>query len=303
VLRATPPINALYSGTGLQPPSKPGDTHTLVTYVDLGHWLDRCLGPLVGSRDLGTRALEVAVTENSSDSESTAGQISKVLRELGDPAIAEHSQRFFKTAKGEYGYGDKFLGIRVPVLRKHVKLWQDIRLEQVATLLKSGFHEERLLALLLLVRQFSSGDDDHKTAIYNLYLNHTRYINNWDLVDSSAHLILGPYLERRDRQLLYELSDSANFWERRMAIMATFHFIKQEEFEDALKIAARLLRDDEDLIHKAVGWMLREVGKRNLVVEKAFLKAHYSQMPRTMLRYAIEKFPDKERKAYREGKV
>lgn len=243
------------------------------------------------------------MTENRPGNANNARQISKVLRALGDPAIAEHSQRFFKTGKGEYGYGDKFLGIRVPVLRKHLKAWQNLPLEQVATLLKSRFHEERLLALLLLVRQFSRGDDDQKTAVYNLYLNHARYINNWDLVDSSAHLILGPYLERRDRQLLYELSDSENFWERRMAIMATLHFIKQGEFEDTLKIAARLLRDDEDLIHKAVGWMLREVGKRKPVVEKAFLKAHYSQMPRTMLRYAIEKFPDEERKAYLEGQV
>ncbi len=234
---------------------------------------------------------------------SSARQVSKALRALGDPDIAEHSQRFFKTGKGEYGHGDKFLGIRVPVLRKQVKAWPNLPLDQVAQLLKSRFHEERLFALLALVRLFSRGDDAQKTSIYNLYLNHTRHVNNWDLVDSSAHLILGPYLQQRDRQLLYELSDSEDLWERRMSIMATLHFIKQGDFEDTLKIAARLLRDDEDLIHKAVGWMLREVGKRKLVVEKAFLSAHYRQMPRTMLRYAIEKFPERDRKAYLDGKV
>lgn len=234
---------------------------------------------------------------------STARQLSKALRALADPDIAEHSQRFFKTGKGEYAEGDKFLGIRVPVLRKHAKQFQALPLEQTKQLLQSRFHEERLCALFILVRKFASGDSTQKTAIYNLYLNNTRYVNNWDLVDSSAHYILGPYLEKRDKQLLYDLSDSSNLWERRIAIMSTLHFIKQDKFEDTLKIATRLLRDEEDLIHKAVGWMLREVGKRKVVVEKAFLKAHYQQMPRTMLRYAIEKFSDKQRKRYLEGKV
>jgi len=234
---------------------------------------------------------------------STASQLSKALRAVADPAIAEHSQRFFKTGKGEYGEGDEFLGIRVPVLRKHAKKFSDIPIDQVKQLLESPFHEERLCALLLLVRKFASGDEQEQTAIYNLYLNNTRYINNWDLVDSSAHYILGPYLDNRDRQLLYELSDSSSLWERRIAIMSTLHFIRQNQFEDTLKIAVRLLRDEEDLIHKAVGWMLREVGKRKLVVEKAFLGALYKQMPRTMLRYAIEKFPEKERKRYLAGQV
>lgn len=234
---------------------------------------------------------------------STASQLSKALRAVADPAIAEHSQRFFKTGKGEYGEGDEFLGIRVPVLRKHAKKFSDIPIDQVRQLLESPFHEERLCALLLLVRKFAAGDEQEQTAIYNLYLNNTRYINNWDLVDSSAHYILGPYLDNRDRQLLYELSDSGSLWERRIAIMSTLHFIRQNQFEDTLKIAVRLLRDEEDLIHKAVGWMLREVGKRKLVVEKAFLGAHYKQMPRTMLRYAIEKFPEKERKRYLAGQV
>lgn len=234
---------------------------------------------------------------------NTAASLIKALRAVADPAIAEHSQRFFKTAKGEYGEGDKFLGIRVPVLRQHLQQFEDMPLEQVKRLLESRYHEARLCALLLLVRKFAAADEQQQTAIYNLYLNHTRYINNWDLVDSSARYILGPYLDHRDRQLLYELSDSSNLWERRMAIVSTLHFIKQDQFEDTLKIATRLLRDEEDLIHRAVGWMLREVGKRNAVVEKAFLRVHYKQMPRTMLRYAIEKFSDKQRKRYLAGKV
>ncbi len=234
---------------------------------------------------------------------TTAGKLSKALRALADPDIAAHSQRFFKTGKGEYAEGDKFLGIRVPVLRKHAQQFEDLPLDQVRRLLESRYHEERLCALLLLVRKFGKGDEAERTAIYNLYLNHTHYINNWDLVDSSAHHILGPYLDHRDRQVLYELSDSSSLWERRIAIMTTLHFIKQDQFDDTLKIAVRLLRDDADLIHKAVGWMLREVGKRNPVVAKAFLKAYYRQMPRTMLRYAIEKFSDNQRQRYLQGQV
>ena len=232
-----------------------------------------------------------------------AKQISKFLRSLADPAIAQHSQRFFKTGKGEYGEGDQFLGIRVPLLREYAKKHQAMALEEIEKLLMSCFHEERLFALLLLVRKFSKSDADEKAAIYQLYLNSTQYINNWDLVDSSAYHIVGVYLETRDRKILYQLAQSNSLWERRIAIMATFQFIRNHQFDDTLKLSKELISDKEDLIHKAVGWMLREIGKRDITVEKAFLEKHYKRMPRTMLRYAIEKFPERERKQYLEGRV
>jgi len=225
------------------------------------------------------------------------------LHSLADPEIAEHSQRFFKTAKGEYGYGDKFLGIRVPVVRQAVKKFKTTPLNIAEKLLKSQYHEIRLFALLLLVLRFSKSDVDKQDEIYHLYLSNTRHVNNWDLVDSSAHYIVGAYLENKDRAVLYDLSKSNSLWERRIAIMSTFYFIKKNQFDDALRISAQLLGDHEDLIHKAVGWMLREIGKRDLAIEVAFLKAHYQKMPRTMLRYAIEKFSKEERQNYLSGKV
>ena len=233
----------------------------------------------------------------------TAKKISKVLKGLADPAIAEHSQRFFKTGQGEYGEGDQFLGIRVPILRKYAKKYQATALEEIERLLKSPFHEERLFALLLLIRKFTKGDEDDKTEIFHLYLNNTQYINNWDLVDSSAHHIVGVYLEARDRQVLYKLVQSDSLWERRIAIMSTFQFIRLRQFDDTFMLAKQLINDKEDLIHKAVGWMLREIGKRAIRSEKAFLKTHYKRMPRTMLRYAIENFPEQERKKYLKGTI
>lgn len=233
----------------------------------------------------------------------TAQEISKILRRLADPQIAEHSQRFFKTGPGQYGEGDLFLGIRVPVLREQAKRFKDAPLVEVQSLLKSPFHEERLCALLLLAQKFSQSNPAHQKAIYELYLNNTRYINNWDLVDLSAYWIVGAWLMDKDRRTLYTLAHSKSVWERRIAIIATFHFIKDRQFADTLAIAALLLTDREDLMHKAVGWMLREVGKRDLTQEIEFLNAHYRQMPRTMLRYAIEKFPENERLKYLKGLV
>ncbi|MEM7583899.1 MAG: DNA alkylation repair protein [Acidobacteriota bacterium] len=230
-----------------------------------------------------------------------ADDVRRALKELADPRIAEHSQRFFKTGKGEYGEGDRFLGIRVPVLRKQVVAFKDLPLSATWQLLESPWHEERLFALLMLVRKFSRGDDATQTAIYRRYLESTPRINNWDLVDSSAHQIVGGYLKSRDRQPLYELARSSSLWERRIAIIATYRYIKSDDFTDTLKLAALLRDDPEDLIHKAVGWMLREVGKRDGGVERAFLAQHYRDMPRTMLRYAIEKFPAEERQAYLRG--
>jgi 3-methyladenine DNA glycosylase AlkD len=230
-------------------------------------------------------------------------EIQKRLRGLADTAIAEHSQRFFKTGKGEYGEGDKFLGIRVPVLRREAAKVKDLPLEGIQLLVRSAFHEERLFAVLLLVERFTKGNRNERSAVYQLYLKNKRSINNWDLVDISAPHILGAHLEDKDRRLLYELAASESVWERRMSIMATFYFIRKSEFTDALHISSLLVNDKEDLIHKAVGWMLREVGKRDMASEKRFLKKHYRRMPRTMLRYAIERFPEKERKAYLHGEV
>ncbi len=233
----------------------------------------------------------------------TAKKINKLLRKLADPERAAHSARYFKTGPGEYGEGDKFLGIGVPEIRAQVKKYEVVSLDVIQTLLMSDIHEARLFALLLLVKKFSKGDEKEQTEIYNLYLKNTGRINNWDLLDSSASQIVGGYLEARDRKILYKLAKSASVWEKRIAVIATFKFIGNKQFEDALKLAAQLLHDKEDLIHKAVGWMLREIGKRDVIVEKEFLQLHYKNMPRTMLRYAIEKFTEQERKKYLSGDV
>lgn len=232
-----------------------------------------------------------------------AREITKVLRKLGNPDIAKHSQRFFKTGKGEYGEGDQFVGIRVPVLRKQVKNYVATPISEILHLLSSSIHEERLFALLLLVHKFTRADEGERKIIYDSYLSNTKYVNNWDLVDSSAMQIVGGYLEKRNKQPLYQLAKSHSLWERRIAIISTFHFIKSKQFKDTLEISELLLKDEEDLIHKAVGWMLREIGKRDVALEKSFLKIHYQDMPRTMLRYAIEKFPDRERLKYLKGIV
>jgi len=225
------------------------------------------------------------------------------LRRLGKPEDAEVLQRFFKTGPGEYGEGDVFIGIRMPVLRKLAREYEQLPVRQAVALLRSTRHEERMLALLVLVRIFHRSDRAGKKRVYDLYLENTQYINNWDLVDLSAEHIVGAYLWERSRAPLRRLAKSSDLWERRIAILATFHFIKQDEFEEALRVAEMLLNDEHDLIHKAVGWMLREIGKRDGDVERRFLKAHYRGMPRTMLRYAIERFPEPERQRYLKGSV
>ena len=225
------------------------------------------------------------------------------LLQLANEQIAEHSQRFFKTGKGEYGEGDIFLGIRVPLLRKLVKKYRGISITEVRKLLHSKFHEERLLAVLMLVQLFKSADESVQKQVYDLYLENTEFINNWDIVDISASNIVGAHLYEKDKAPLYDLVQSKNLWERRISIISTFYFIRQNEFDDTLKIAKILLNDKEDLIHKAVGWMLREVGKREIEFEEEFLQEHYKIMPRTMLRYAIEKFPETSRKMYLRGEV
>ncbi len=232
-----------------------------------------------------------------------AEEIVKELRGLGDPEAAEFLGRFFKTKPGEYGEGDRFLGIRVPVLRKLARKHQALGLSDCRALLVSPYHEARLLALLILVRAYDRGDEERRAAIYRLYLDHLAYVNNWDLVDCSAEHIVGRHLEAGDKAILYDLARSSSVWERRIAIMATFRYVKAGSFEETLRIADMLLQDPHDLIHKAVGWMLREVGKRDRVVAEAFLRPRYRRMPRTMLRYAIERYPEELRQRYLRGEV
>ncbi|HEC85554.1 MAG TPA: DNA alkylation repair protein, partial [Thioploca sp.] len=199
---------------------------------------------------------------------------------------------------GEYGEGDKFLGIKVPVQRKVAKKYQALSLTDIQTLLNSDIHEYRLTALILLINHYTKANDTNKQKIFDFYLHNTKHINNWDLVDITAPKIVGDYLLDKPRDILYQLARSTNLWEKRIAIIATMTFIKQDDFSDTLKLAEILLNDEHDLIHKAVGWTLREVGKREQSVEENFLNKHYKQMPRTMLRYAIERFDDKRRKFY-----
>jgi 3-methyladenine DNA glycosylase AlkD len=267
---------------------------------------------------------------------TTADKITKQLKALGNKTAAEHAQGFFKTGPGQYGEGDIFLGIKVPVLRQLAKEFTngktvsptpafghpsgggdsfkspplegcrnggvglvDISLTDAVELLQSPLHEVRLLALFIMVLQYKRGGNE--TAIYRAYLANTHRINNWDLVDGSAADIVGAHLFERDRKPLYRLAKSKSLWERRIAIIATFYFIRRNQFDDTLVIAELLLNDKEDLMHKAVGWMLREVGKRDLKVEEDSLLPRYKQMPRTMLRYAIERFPEPKRLAYLNG--
>lgn len=230
-------------------------------------------------------------------------EIRKKIRELGSAERAELAQRFFKTGVGEYGEGDIFLGLSVPQMRTLAKEYRAIANEEILDLLQSPIHDERAIALFILVQAFAKGDDEKKKQIYELYAQQTQYINNWDLVDCSAAQIVGAFLLDRNKRPLYDLAKSKSLWERRIAIIATLHFIRHQEFSETLKIAKMLLTDQEDLIHKAVGWMLREVGKRNLDIEEAFLLEHYEKMPRTMLRYAIEKFPEARRQMYLRGQL
>jgi 3-methyladenine DNA glycosylase AlkD len=220
------------------------------------------------------------------------------IRKLARRERAETNKWFFKTGPGEYGEGDRFLGLTLPQLRALAREYRDMPLRYVVTLLHSPWHEERLLALLIMVGQYVRADTPTRQTIHQLYLQNTRWINNWDLVDSSAAQIVGAHLETGDRRTLRRLARSTSLWERRIAMIATYHYIKQVDFRDAFAVAELLLKDDHDLIHKAAGWMLREIGKRDRRAEERFLKKHASRMPRTMLRYAVEKFPQPLRRKY-----
>ena len=225
------------------------------------------------------------------------------LQHLADPVRANHSLRFFKTGPGQYGEGDRFLGLTVPQMRKLVRKYRALDDGDALELLASPWHEERLVALLLLVDGYKRGDEERRRRIHRAYLANARWINNWDLVDASAEHVVGPHLDANEIALLERLARSKNIWERRIAIVSTFHFIKRNEFRPTLRIAAMLLGDSHDLIHKAVGWMLREVGKRDRQTLDAFLEKHYRKMPRTMLRYAIERHPERTRKRYLAGTI
>lgn len=227
-----------------------------------------------------------------------ASEVQTELRALADPEQARHLIRFFKTGPGEYGEGDRFLGIRVPAQRTIARKYWNLSLDEVAVLVRSEFHEERLSGLLILTYRYPKASTEEKQAIYEFYISHIPWINNWDLVDVTAPKIVGPWLENRSRKLLYELAGSESVWERRIAILSTMHFIRNDDLKDTLRLAEILLKDTHDLIHKAVGWMLREAGKKDLQKLEAFLERHAGNMPRTMLRYAIEKLPESRRSYY-----
>ncbi|MBP7736086.1 MAG: DNA alkylation repair protein [Spirochaetes bacterium] len=229
--------------------------------------------------------------------------LKKELRDLADPGQAEILIRFFKTGPGQYGEGDRFLGIKVPVQRSIAKKYRDLPLGAIDKLIKSPIHEERLVSLLILIEKYNRAGDAERNDIIELYLANTHNINNWDLVDLSAPQLLGRHLFGGDMDLLRRLARSSSLWEKRIAVLSTFYFIKKGDHAMTLELAELLLGDGHDLIHKAAGWMLREVGKRDLAAERAFLDRYAGSMPRTMLRYAVERFPDKLRRSYmRSGK-
>ncbi|MCH7515703.1 MAG: DNA alkylation repair protein [Bacteroidetes bacterium] len=227
----------------------------------------------------------------------------KVIRDSANEKHANTMQWFFKTGKGEYGEGDKFVGIKVPVQRKIAKKFLDLENEDLKILLNSKIHEERLIALLILVDKYQTVNEKGKEKVYKFYLKNSNKINNWDLVDLSAPKIIGEHLLKNDKQILFKFARSKNLWERRIAIISTYTFIKNKQYKTTLQISDILLNDDHDLIQKAVGWMLREVGKQDLKTLENFLKPRYNKMPRTMLRYSIEKFPEKKRKKYLKGTI
>jgi len=233
------------------------------------------------------------------------GNLREDLRQAANPQKAKILQRFFKTGPGEYAEGDIFLGVAVPQTRAIIKkYWREISIKETEILLHDKIHEERLAALLILVEKFEKGDEPSRKEIFNLYLANAKFVNNWDLVDLSAPKIVGAYLEDKDKNILLDLAESKNLWERRIAMLATFRFIKNGDAAMALKIAEILINEKEDLIHKAVGWMLREIGKNcGQKIEEDFLRRHYRIMSRTTLRYAIERFDEDTRQTYLTGRI
>jgi len=232
--------------------------------------------------------------------------LTELKKEVNVNANAEHAktmQWFFKTGKGQYGEGDKFLGLKVPLQRKIASQFSDLNFDDLQKLLDSKIHEERHISLLILVGKYSKADETEKKQIFNFYVKNSKKVNNWDLVDLSAPKIAGAHLLNTDCKILFRFASSNNLWERRISIISTYTFIKKNKFDITLEISDILLNDEHDLIHKAVGWMLREIGKIDMKVLESFLKQRYSSMPRTMLRYAIEKFPETKRQKYLKGKI
>lgn len=236
---------------------------------------------------------------------SDLDDLKKDLRSFVRPDKAKNLMRFFKTGKGEYGEGDEFLGLITEETRSVAKKYSSLSLPDISKLLASKIHEERSVAVRILWRQFKKADLKEKKEIYDFYFENISGINNWDLVDGSAPLIVGGflYLSKSPRSILYELAKSNDLWKKRIGMMACFYFIREKDFSDALKIAEILVQDKHDLLHKAVGWMLREIGNRDVSAEETFLRKFYKKMPRTMLRYAIEKFSGEKRKKYLKGEI
>ena len=226
------------------------------------------------------------------------------IRALANKQIAKNSLRFFKTGKGEYGHGDLFLGVKVPKIRLIAKKHTDTSITEMKKLICSKYHEERLLGLIILVNKYSKNKDRKtRNQLYKIYVSSFKYINNWDLVDVTCPHVIGKHLMDKDRSILYSWAKSDDLWAKRIAIVSTHWFIRKNDLQDTFKIAEMLLNDEHDLIHKAAGWMLREAGKKDLEKEEIFLKKHYKTMPRTMLRYAIERFPEPKRQRYLKGNI
>jgi 3-methyladenine DNA glycosylase AlkD len=232
-----------------------------------------------------------------------ASEATRALLALADPDKAAFLAGFFKTGKGQYGEGDRFLGLTVPTVRELVRQYRTLNLKACEQLLASPYNEARLLALLILVAKYGKGDEAAQEQVCRLFLANKHRVNNWNLVDASAPYILGAHLLRRDRATLFELARSDSLWDRRIAVLASFAFIRAGDFDDTLKLVKRLLEDKQDLMHKACGWMLREIGKRDQAVLEKFLQRHHAKMPRTMLRYAIERFAPDKRQAYLSGEL
>lgn len=228
----------------------------------------------------------------------TAADVERELDQYENPADAAFLQRFFKTGKGEYGEGDIFIGLRVPQTRKIAKQFNDLTIPEIEKLLESPIHEHRLAALIIMTNQAKNADDSGRKSLYELYLKRTDRINNWDLVDISCREVVGGYLMGKSRQPLYKLAKSKDLWERRIAMVSTWQFIRVGQLDDTFAIAELLLQDTHDLIHKAVGWMLREAGKKDEQALKDFLEYHAVTMPRTALRYSIERLHPAERARY-----
>jgi 3-methyladenine DNA glycosylase AlkD len=262
-----------------------------------GQWIAR-ESIRTGERTEAPGPLRVKTSEEMTGKSRELMKLQRDLRKAASRERAKINSWFFKTGPGQYGEGDRFLGVTVPALRRLAHEYGDLAPRDLLRLLRSPWHEERQLALFILVGQYQRGNPPTRRMIHRLYLRNTHSINNWDLVDLSAAQIVGAHLDDRHRRLLRQLARSSSLWERRIAMIATYHYIRQGDFADALAVAELLLGDRHDLIHKAVGWMLREIGKRDRRTEERFLRKHASRMPRTTLRYALERFPEPLRRRY-----